>query len=60
MIPSFFYVGKEVLALFQSGVYLACAVIDNAYRGLYWLVLQDKLIDGVLFAVIVCVFLYAI
>ena len=31
-------------------------MIDNAYRSLYGLVLQDKVIDRVLFAVIVCGF----
>lgn len=40
----------------QATACRACAVIDNAYGGLYCLVLQDKVIDGVLFAVIVCGF----
>jgi len=34
-------------------------VIDNAYRGLYGLALQDKVVDGVFSAVIVGGFLQA-
>lgn len=39
------------MAILKPDVYLAYAVIDNANRDLYCLVLQDKVIDGVLFAV---------
>jgi hypothetical protein len=48
-----FDIGKEVLAFFEAVIYLAYAVIDNAYRRLYGLVLDDEIIDCALFAGII-------
>ena len=40
------------MPFFEAVVYLAYTVIDNAYRCFYGLALDDEIIDGALFAVI--------